>query len=90
MPNSLRKRVKKMAYKREITSEEAERIRNAISKTIPQKVVRLSNFDKLEVECPKCDAGYLSLMRKGGWGNEYVQFNYCSNCGQAIDWSDEK
>ena len=86
MPNSLRKRVKKMAYKGEITSEEAEKIRLALDKQIPMKPIKFGVY-KEDVECPNCKAGYLSLMRKDGWGNEYTMFNHCGHCGKRLDWS---
>ena len=39
------------------------------------------------MECPFCDSfiGYECDCR-----DEHYQIDYCPNCGQAIDWSDEE
>lgn len=36
-------------------------------------------------ECPNCDSflGHVSDCK-----DEHYRYNYCPNCGQAIDWSD--
>ena len=77
MPNSLRKRVKKMAYKGEITSEEAEKIRLALEKQIPSKPIILSPHEFALFECPSCHDK-----------TQVGKFNYCQICGKKLDWSE--
>ena len=85
MPNSLRKRVKKMAYKGEITSEEAEKIRVALDKQNHKKPIRfflpLAGF---QFNCPVCEH---MVYKFWGYDNDYIP-KYCSECGQKLDWSD--
>lgn len=79
MPNSLRKRVKKMAYKREITSEEAERIRLALDKQMPRKVTQFEHEGNMYCWCHECD--HVEMIK------EIDFMNYCPNCGKRLDWS---
>ena len=85
MPNSLRKRVKKMAYKGEITSEEAERIRLALDKQIPSKPILVNvPLAGIEYHCGECSHTVYKLW---GFNNEYVP-KFCSECGKKLEWSD--
>ena len=37
--------------------------------------------------CPYCNSDMIEIWMGGGFSE--TQLNYCPNCGQAIDWSDE-
>ena len=58
-----------------------------VAKSEPMKVKKvdfgLGHFEKL---CPVCGEyqGFENDVRKS------FEYPYCANCGQAIDWSDEK
>lgn len=61
---------------------------NALEKQIAKKPdVQQDNRNNDCMECPSCDSfiGYECDCR-----DEHYQINYCPNCGQAIDWSDEE
>ena len=65
-----------------------ELIINALEKQIPKKpYIQQDNRNNDCMECPSCDSfiGYECDCR-----DEHYQINYCPNCGQAIDWSDEE
>ena len=56
----------------------------ALEKQIPKKPIEMKPTDKLM-------NGYYSCPICGGWvGMDEYSNNYCGNCGQAIDWSDEE
>jgi flavoprotein len=60
---------------------------SALSKQIPKKVEKIkSGFKSFNYVCPECAYRQISQI-EGEWiaGQHY---NYCSNCGQALDWSD--
>ncbi|MBR0576776.1 hypothetical protein KCG48_10570 [Proteiniclasticum sp. BAD-10] len=69
--------------------------REAIKKKVPAKPVH----DGVENQCPQC-GNYVSETRENiAWvqyeviefdGSEVFRDKYCSECGQAIDWSDEE
>ena len=90
MPNSLRKRVKKMAHLGEITEQEAERIRVALAKQIPTKptsyggldIGRCNTNDVKYRFCPNCGSEEITAEES------CKNFNHCPDCGQAIDWSE--
>lgn len=52
-----------------------ELCKKALEKQIPQKISVLEMPCEAIYSCPNCHKQYI--------GRE----NYCSNCGQAIDWS---
>ena len=61
---------------------------NALEKQIAKKpYIQQDNRNNDCMECPSCDSfiGYECDCR-----DEHYQINYCPNCGQAIDWSDEE
>ena len=61
-----------------LTDEEIEHIWTAMDKAEPMKPVKeiFGNYD-----CPVCNA-YVEFS-----GNQsYYKHEYCSSCGQAIDW----
>lgn len=56
----------------------------ALEKQIPKKVIY--GYDEQDdIKCPNCDyaISYMDAYDKG-------VDKYCSNCGQKLDWSDEK
>ena len=61
---------------------------NALEKQIPKKpYIQQDDRNNDCLECPSCDSfiGYEYDCR-----DEHYQIDYCPNCGQAIDWSDEE
>lgn len=52
----------------------------AIDKQIPKKLICI----EIEKCCPVCKEGVCFIGDDGNYGN------YCSNCGQALDWSDKE
>ena len=57
---------------------------NALEKQIPKKPIEMKPTDKLM-------NGYYSCPICGDWvGMDEYSNNYCANCGQVIDWSDEE
>ena len=54
----------------------------ALEKQIPQKV-SYGYDEQNDIKCPNCDyvISYMDAHDKG-------VDKYCSNCGQALDWSD--
>lgn len=54
-------------------------IEELVDKATPNKPIYNEEID--EYRCKQC--GHLVIE---GWRAK----NYCSNCGQALDWSDEK
>jgi len=69
------------------TDEDIKVIDELVAKAEPMKVKKvdfgLGHFEKL---CPVCGEyqGFENDVRKS------FEYPYCANCGQAIDWSDEK
>ena len=59
-----------------ITLKKIEMIVQALEKQIPKKVVQKSYMVKGAVVCPKCEFVALTVDE------------YCSHCGQKLDWSD--
>ena len=71
------------AYLTMSTSEEMELAISALDKQIPHKLKPNNSQSKggcIPV-CGKCN-GIMDL--------EQGDLNYCPNCGQALDWSDEE
>lgn len=54
-------------------------LQELVDKVIPKKPDLFYKTTSMLVKCPNC----------GTWMNEGQDVNYCDNCGQAIDWSDE-
>ena len=48
-----------------------------MEKQIPKKPIETEHFNCLNYECPICEGGL------------YYEQQYCDECGQALDWSDE-
>lgn len=68
-----------------------EELREAREKQVPKKpYIETEKAKGLRedydcYECPNCDSflGHVSDCK-----DEHYRYNYCPNCGQAIDWSD--
>lgn len=56
-------------------------LQELVDKTIPKKAIEEKRLMELRYYCPTCES-FIGI-------NEMVN-NYCSKCGQLIDWSDEK
>lgn len=56
----------------------------ALEKQIPKKVI-LGYDEQDSICCPNCK-GEIAEMDD----YDYYKHNYCPDCGQALDWSDEK
>ena len=56
----------------------------ALEKQIPKKVI-LGYDERDSICCPNCK-GEIAEMDD----YDYYKHNYCPDCGQALDWSDEK
>lgn len=64
-------------------------VKNALEKQIPKKIKVRTNFEGLaELYCPICDKRLISRI-DGKWLGVRVE-NYCADCGQKIDWSDDE
>lgn len=61
-------------------------LRELVDKETPMKplvkIWDLSLTDEKDILCPKCNALF-------GTTEEYWESNYCCDCGQKLDWSDE-
>ena len=57
----------------------------ALEKQIVKKPI---NYDKYYYKCPYCEQD-LSVDDDSLYVYEDTMPNYCSNCGQRLDWSDE-
>ena len=62
-----------------------DRAINALEKQIPKKPI---NYDKHYYKCPYCEQD-LSVDDDSIYIYEDTMPNYCTNCGQRLDWSDE-
>lgn len=64
--------------------ESFDTLKESVDKAIPKKVLRNITKETKDTEyiCPNCK----SLVMKVGICN-YID-NYCSHCGQALDWSE--
>lgn len=65
--------------KRVTISKSSKYLQELVDKATPKKlkgwtVGRLSNNRGIEFNCPTCDTVH------------HNKFNFCPNCGQAIDW----
>lgn len=61
----------------------------SLEKQIPKKLkIKQKGNDILDFRCHLCDKKIISKV-----GERFVagsKDNFCPNCGQALDWSDEK
>lgn len=68
------------AYLNMCSTEEMKIVIEALDKQIPKKIIRKSKKASLEdIKCPNCqrEIDAMNIV------------NYCTYCGQALDWSDE-
>ena len=65
-------------------SEEVQMCIDALEKQIAKKIERYSSntIGEMTFNCPSCNLEY--------YVTDYEDFNYCPNCGQKIDWSEEE
>ena len=54
----------------------------ALEKQIPKKVVNFEKACDTYGDCPRCGESH--------WFEGDDSFNYCPDCGQALDWSEEE
>jgi len=74
MPNSLRKRIKKLAFQNHISEKESEIIINALYKEKPMK--RIEPTDKFYLwACPNCRTDFISNGKE----------KCCVECGQRLE-----
>lgn len=52
----------------------------ALEKQIPKKPVNCFRC------CPICGSDNIEIWQEGGY--DYTRFNYCPECGQALDWGE--
>ena len=69
---------------REKDAEKAQIIIDALEKQIPKKP-RKDEYGYYVCSC--CGADEYALMHDSNIANKY---NFCHNCGQKLDWSEEK
>lgn len=83
MPNSLRARINKLAYQGHLSREDTDRIRDALEKQIPMKMIQEEDTAH-RLYCGKCHAYF------GIYGDILIPSGskYCYKCGQRIDWRD--
>ena len=54
-------------------------IADALEKQIPKKPIMIKDTAETYYICPECE-----------WGVDRFDDNYCSDCGQKLDWSSEE
>lgn len=80
MPNSLRSRISKLAYKGHISEDDARRIRDALEKQIPKKfVLKTTKMGISTWGCPNCGSAIVP----------HPNVTWCDWCGQKIDMNKE-
>ena len=52
---------------------------------LAQKV--MGNISELEIYCPNCNGINIYEITHD---NKFIEYSYCPNCGQKLDWSDMK
>lgn len=83
--NLIRKTINRLILISDCADKEADRCAIsraiiALIKQIPQKVVN-EKTSVGDYRCPNCNAAFIASAGTT---------QYCGNCGQALDWSDEK
>ena len=76
------------AYINMCSAEEMKVAIEALEKQIPKKlkVTECGRFGFWFI-CPNC-GGNIAMVWDSVWKKGYYMPNYCHNCGQALDWSD--
>jgi len=59
--------------------------REALEKQIPKKPIEIEVPSEHKLQCPTCYNRY--FFKNSIFNKDY---NYCDNCGQALDWSEEE
>lgn len=63
-----------------------------VTSAIKEKPMLINYYGKTVPYCPVCENLLLKVADedyKRMFEEEYKYMNYCDNCGQEIDWSDE-
>lgn len=71
--------------------EVSKRVKEALAKQIPQKIVYHKGYYGTPYHCPVCDADQNKvefISDNGTFPSEEV--SYCWACGNALDWSEVK
>lgn len=63
-----------------VNQELFDKVKAAIDKTEPKELICIG----IEKCCPVCKEGICLIGDDGCYGN------YCSNCGQALDWGEDE
>lgn len=78
-----------MPFGSNISREASELAIQALEKQIPKKPIRHAVWE--DFKCPAC--GSTEIRPYDTEYREYdkdCEFEYCSDCGQKLDWSDEE
>ena len=62
-------------------SQSADQHMDAMDKITPKKI--LGDISTLEINCPSCLSNNIYYIVD----DQFVEYNYCPDCGQALDWS---
>ena len=63
---------------------------SALEKHIPKKPeANIENGKVKEAKCPSCGYDFPDIGGLGECYFEVEQYDFCPNCGQAIDWNTE-
>ncbi len=74
MPNSFRKRLKKLMFESSLSSEEVQKVLNAVDKQKPMP--RIEPEDKFYLwACPNCKTDFIKDQKD----------KYCTECGQMLE-----
>lgn len=55
--------------------ESIKLLEELVDKATPKKIIRLPKLKEYGYRCPTCNAN--------------VDYHFCINCGQALDWTDD-
>lgn len=76
-------RIESAAYYGGEKGDNVELLQELVDRATPKKpIVKIANGVR-HIDCPNCDDGYSHNFIE----NKELNDNYCSNCGQAFDWS---
>ena len=85
MPNSLIKRIKKLAFQNHLTVVEAERIIEALNKQIPMKP---EEVERNVYRCLSCEKIIIPIGERKIWYKHFTPS--CPNCGRYRDWETDR
>lgn len=70
--------------------EEQEKIlQELVEKATPKKVKNITDYYSVEIDEYEYTLGYCPYCNKDIIFDKYYQLNYCSECGQKLDWSED-